>query len=122
MGRVIALVVLLLGAGCATEANFKEMAGSWIGSTEQQLVATWGPPNGFYESGNTRYLSYARSRSGYVPGTAPSYQTTVIGNTAYTTPYGGSPGYSYTNHCTLTFTVTNGIVAGYRYEGNACKA
>lgn len=122
MRSAIGFVVLLTLAACGTEAGFKKMAGSWIGSTEQQLVANWGPPNGFYESGNTRYLSYARSRTGYVPGTSPTYQTTIIGNTAYTTSYGGSPGYSYTNQCTLTFTVTNGVVAGYRYEGNACRA
>ena len=109
-------------AGCATTANYEKILNSWTGSNESSLVSSWGPPTRVYESDDVRYLTYSKSNSGYVPGVAPSYQTTYVGNTAYTTPVGGYSGFAYNNNCTTTFTITNKVITSWRYEGNACRS
>lgn len=123
MFKNLSLVLLLcLLIGCATTANYEKILNSWMGMSENSLVSSWGPPNNFYESGGTRYLTYAKSRSGYVPGVAPSYQTSFVGNTAYTTQVGGYPGFIYSANCSTTFTINNGVITSWRYEGNACRS
>lgn len=116
-----ALLVLLL-AGCATTANYEKILASWVGQSESDLVRTWGPPTGVYESGGLRMLTYDRSAQNYAPGTAPSYQTQVIGNQVFTRQVGGSSGYTVNRACTTNFEIKDGRVVNWRYEGNACTA
>lgn len=116
------LCLLLPLAGCATSEKYEAILDSWIGGTEKQLIRSWGAPDSVYESGDEKYLSYHDSKSGYVPGIAPTYQTQVIGNTAYTTKSGGTQGYFYNNHCQTTFTISGGVIKHWRYEGNSCKS
>lgn len=115
-------LVLCLAVGCATVENYQKILDSWMYSTEENLVAAWGIPDSVYESGHRKYLSYVSSRSGYVPGTAPTYQTTFIGNTAYTSSSGGTPGFAFTRRCKTTFTVIKSVITHYTFEGNNCKA
>lgn len=122
MRRLISAVVLTLLAGCATTAKYEENLQGWIGKPEQDLVRAWGAPNSVYATGGIKFLTYAKTRQGYVPGMTPSYQTQVIGNTVVSTPVGGSPGHAYTRQCDTTFEVSAGVVSSYRFEGNACKA
>lgn len=108
--------------GCATEAGYQQILNSWVGAQEQRLVSQWGPPQGFYENGGVRYLTYDEASSAYVPGTPPTYQTTYIGNTAYSNPVGGSPGYMINRSCRTTFEVRDSTVINWRYQGNNCVA
>jgi hypothetical protein len=108
-------------SGCATTANFEKMLSTWVGVSEENLISRWGPPTRAYASGRTKYLTFDKSATGYVPGTPPTYSTTVIGNTAYTNTHGGTSGYVYTKNCSTTFTITNGVVSSWRWEGNACR-
>jgi hypothetical protein len=120
--RYALLFGLVLLAGCATTAGYEQMLNTWMGSTEIDLVRKWGPPLGAYDGGGSRFLTWESSGQVYVPGTAPSYQTQFIGNTAYTTPVGGSPGYTVMKRCRTTFELRNGVVSSWRWDGNACKA
>ena len=115
------MAILLLSA-CATAEKYEAILKSWVGNSESSLINSWGPPDSVYENGGQKYLTYFKSRSGYVPGTSPTYQTQLIGNTAYTTSYGGSPGFAYNQNCKTTFTVSRGKIIQWRYEGNACRA
>ncbi len=121
MKKIILLLAVLL-AGCATSANYEKLLDSWTGSTESALVATWGPPSSVYELDGTRYLTFNKSGSGYIPGVAPTYQTKWVGNTPYTTQVGGSPGYSYATNCNTTFILQGQVIKSWRYEGNACRS
>lgn len=121
MKKLIFLFALLL-SGCATTANYEKILSSWVGSSESSLISSWGPPSSVYESDGIKYLTYRKSSSGYIPGAAPSYQTTFVGNTAYTTPVGGYSGFAYNNNCSTTFTVNNKTITNWRYEGNACRS
>lgn len=123
MLKPMCLVVgLLLVAACATTKKYEAMLTTWVGKPDSALLQSWGPPDSVYENSGVQYLTYFKSRSGYVPGIAPSYQTTFIGNTAYTSAVGGSPGYAFSKKCKTTFAVTGGFIQNWRYEGNACKS
>ena len=121
MKKFVLLAIILI-SGCATAEKYEAKIKTWIGSSESALVSSWGPPDSVYENGGLKYLRYAKSVSGYIPGTAPTYQTQIIGNQAYTTSYGGSPGFSYTEHCKTTFIISGGSINGYRFEGDACRS
>ena len=120
--RIFSLSLALLVVGCATAENYKAALESWVGATESQLVSGWGVPDGVYNSGGYKYLAYKRSSTSYVSGTSPTYTTQIIGNTAYTTSVGGSSGYMITSDCKTTFTLKNGVVIGWRGEGNDCTS
>ena len=113
-------VFLTLTACIATTGKYEKKLASWFGQNEQSLIAGWGPPQQVYESGGFKYLTYDWSGSAYIPGTSPTYQTQFIGNTAYTTSYGGSSAVTLNLNCRTTFTLQNGVVSAYRFEGNRC--
>lgn len=118
----IAACLTLFLTACATTAGYERTLQSWIGKSETELVRQWGVPRGVYESGGIRFLTYSRSGQGYFPGVAPTYQTTMIGRTAYTQPIGGMPPMVISRRCDTTFEVAGGVVTSWRWEGNACKA
>jgi hypothetical protein len=83
-GLIALCFAALLLAGCTTQADFTKKLDSWVGSKETELISSWGPPNGFYETEGTKYITYGNSSVGTMPGTS-NYNTQIIGNTAYTT-------------------------------------
>src|SRR5882672_9264952 len=117
--RLLAVAALL--AGCATSANYEKMLASWIGQSEDDLVRNWGPPDNVYNGSTSRYLTYMRVWQGYMPGSGPYYRPTMVGNRLYAYPYGGSPGYVYTESCKTTFELADGRIARWRWEGDACR-
>lgn len=98
--KILIIVVLALLAGCATTGNYEKILQSWIGSSEDNLVASWGAPVNTY--------------------------TTDSGNKLLT--FGGNRGAIFYNNmvtpvnCTTTFTIANGIVTNWRWKGNGCKS
>ena len=123
MQKTIALIAILFAlAGCATTANYEKILQSWVGETELNLIRKWGPPRQSYEAGASKFLVYSSSRNVYLPGTAPSYTTTVIGNTAYTNPVGGTPGQNIGLSCQTTFEISGERIVSWRWQGNDCTA
>ncbi|KAF1042229.1 MAG: hypothetical protein GAK35_02843 [Herbaspirillum frisingense] len=118
---LIALGALALSA-CATTAGYEKRLNTWVGANEIDLVRQWGPPAQSYESGDRKFLTYANQRNVFIPGSSPSYQTTFIGNTAYTQPVGGSSPMNVSMSCMTTFEVAAGRIVGWTYRGNDCKA
>ena len=115
-------ITLVILSGCATTANYEKILNSWVGSEEVDLIRKWGPPQQSYESGGHKFLAYSSSRNVYMPGTTPSYTTMYIGNTAYTNPVGGSPGYNIGMRCVTTFEIVENRIVSWRWEGNDCRA
>lgn len=121
--RVLATALALAVAltACATRGRLEEVLASWVGSPESAIVSAWGPPASVYESPDgARILTYNRSGSFYMPGTAASYQSTRVGNTVYTNQTGGSPAYNIPYYCTMNFTVLGGVISRWSYQGNNC--
>lgn len=107
-------------SGCMTASQYEEILNSWVGSSEQSLIESWGPPSSHYISGNTKYLTYSSQGSMTIPGTQPTYQSTVIGNQIYTNSYGGTAPTTINLSCQQTFTVENGYIKSWSYKGNNC--
>jgi hypothetical protein len=126
MRRILAVVVLsvvVTVGGCATAAKYEAILDSWMGSAEGELVSAWGPPINVYEAPDgTRILTFNSARNVYIPGQAPNYTTTVIGNTAYTNAVGGRAPMALDLSCATNFTVKNGKIISWRYQGNDCTA
>ena len=119
----IAAALAAATVGCATEQGYKERLNSYVGGSEASVLANWGPPDRVYDSdAETRYLTYARSSSGYVAGVPSSFQTSCSFGLCTSTPVGGAPGYSYTNSCTTFFKLVRGTVQSWGFRGNACRA
>lgn len=123
MKKIIFITIVVIAAlqlGCATEAGYKDLLRSWQGQPELELVRSWGPPQSVYENGGTRFLTYDRRSQIFIPGTNPTYQTTMIGNMAYTTPVGGSPSYNIPVSCRTTFEIVNERITNASFQGNHC--
>ena len=89
---------------------------------ESALIGRWGPPDSVHEAGGTKYLTYSKSHTSYLPGTPPTYSTTCSFGCCTSIPVGGSSGYTLDQHCRTTFEVEGGTVTSWRWQGNACRA
>lgn len=112
---------LFVLVSCASTEKYEAKLNTWIGKTEDSLVTSWGiPENSYQVNENKKLISYSRAQSVFIPGTAPTYQTNFIGNTAYTNSYGGSNSQTLHFSCNTTFTIENSIISSYTYKGNDC--
>ena len=66
-------LTLILISGCVTKAEHEDTLSSWIGFSETSLVESWGPPNGFYETGGNDF-SRSLNQDAIIPGTQPTRQ------------------------------------------------
>ena len=124
MEKVIAVLLLLCAAGCAvqprkTQENYAALMQSYIGETEENLVAEWGIPTTNYELNNIRYLVFDRSETVSYRGTPPTYMMMPNG---FSYPVGGSRPYSVTYSCKTTFVIEKGKVKDVTFTGNNCVA
>lgn len=123
MGKTIVLAaVLIILTGCATRANYEKALNSWVGSSEIDLIRKWGVPQQFYETGGRKFIVYSSSRNMRIPGTPPSYNSTVVGNTTYKNRVGGTPDQDIELNCKTTFELENEKVISWRWQGNDCTA
>jgi hypothetical protein len=122
MKRLSIVLLTLILTACATTANYEKILNTWVGEDELNLVRKWGPPQQSYETSGHRFLVYTNDQNVFIPGQAPTYQTNVIGNTAYTSSYGGTPATNINYTCTTTFEVADGKILTWSYRGNNCTA
>jgi hypothetical protein len=113
----IVLLSLFIMSGCTTKQEHEDMLSSWIGSSESDLIASWGVPTSFYELDGKRYLTYSNSSQALVGGT-PSITTYDLYGNAYSS--GGTAPILVTSNCSITMVVENGLINEWRYEGNSC--
>jgi hypothetical protein len=110
----------MLLLGCVSAEKYTNMIQQWVGADEDTLVATWGAPKSSYQTDQAKYLTYENVRQNYIPPTPSSVQVIRQGDTVFTRPIPGSPGYSYTSECRTTFTIQNKRVVSVSASGNSC--
>lgn len=106
--------------GCVSAEKYTNMIQQWVGTDEDTLVATWGAPKSSYQTDQAKYLTYENVRQNYIPPTPSSVQVIRQGDTVFTRPIPGSPGYLYTSECRTTFTIQNKRVVNVSASGNSC--
>lgn len=105
------IVCLLVFSACATTEKYKERCAPWVGESEENLIAHWGVPSNQYDTASARMIQYI-SDGGTTASQAPF---SGMGNSA--------PIYNITNHsCQTTFTIMNGKVTNYSFQGNSCRS
>ena len=125
------LIPLLVSlAGCVTQdygpsiaernAQFTATLNSWVGDTEEALVAKWGGPNKEYSTANAKFLTYLSSFQKTVPGYDPAYMQQNIGGNRYSIPIGGAPSQTFQFSCEVTWVIKNGRVDSWNAQGNGC--
>lgn len=97
--------------GCATNANYEKFLNSWVGANEKDLIKALGTPNDQYKSSSTKFLTYQKTYTIEVPGTAPTYSNPD-----------GNPAFNVQTFCKTTFEVKDEYILNWQWEGNGCKA
>ncbi len=122
-GKISTLIVLLVFlAGCATTGKYEEILNSWVGADVNQLVNSWGYPDGSFEAPNGNKVYVYGSSGSYRMPTQTNTTYNVIGNTVYGNSV-TTGGQTLNFWCKTYFEVneSNRIVT-WRWEGNNCKA
>lgn len=117
MKKYLLLLLILILSGCATEDKYRAQLNTYFGYTQKELIDAWGPPDSTYKLDNkTEYFTYTKSRDIFIPAS----DTTNLYGSSFTTNYYG--GYTENLNCKTTFTLENGTVTNYRFDGNDCTA
>lgn len=131
--KKIFLLLLCLGlSGCATNAKYEVKLNTWIGASENALIASWGVPDKVYHMNEgKKAIEYVRKdtvQTGGYTYTVPrtTYQTGTIGDQ----PYSGTstqyvtetlPVQKYKIYCKTSFVInSNGRIESCHHEGNNC--
>jgi hypothetical protein len=125
-------VMLILVSGCATTAKYEAKLNTWIGVSEDSLIASWGVPDKTYEMRDgKKAIEYVRKNTVQTGGytyTTPqtTYESGKIGDQSYSgtsTTYvtGIEPIRKYRLSCKTSFIINNsGKVESWHHEGNDC--
>ncbi len=96
------LAFVVFATGCA---SIDKTMQSWVGSTEGDLIAAWGPPQGVYSDGRGgKILAYY----GHVAVSVPGY---VYGN-YYTAPHDGG-----WDQQRMFYINKDGVIYSWRWKG-----
>lgn len=130
MNRIGLTVAIALGvSACTAGPPPPPAAGSWLGVTEDQLVAGLGTPDSFYPAPNgDRVLTYQRERIQYGmshdllhPGFGIGYGGLGYRYGYYLSPYDTMGRSVEVRRCEVSFTVRQTRVSGYEYRGDDCR-
>ena len=126
--------MLMLAGGCATTAKYEAKLNTWIGVSEDSLIASWGVPDKTYEMRDgKKAIEFARKntvQSGGYTYTTPqtTYESGKIGDQSYSgtsTTYVTTtePIRKYKLFCSTSFIInSSGKVESWHHEGNDCLA
>ena len=130
MTKNLLIVAAVLGlSACASEPPAPPAAGTWLGMTEEQLVAGLGAPDNFYPAPNgDRILTYQQERIQYGvspdllhPGFGIGYGGLGYRYGYYLSPYDTLGQRVEVRRCAVSFTVREARVSGYQYRGDDCR-
>ncbi len=121
--RYVILMLLAL-AGCATANSDNYAAGlkEWVGQSELSLYEGWGTPdNTLYLTPDEKVVTYAKTFAKPVDDETEPYSNEVYYPAITTDSYGyPSNGNFTTYYCRTSFTIRNGTVISYSFNGDDC--
>ncbi len=102
----------------ATQDGYSKVMASWMGSTSDQLVASWGPPQETTTMANGHILYIYRATTDHqVDGQVTK---TRDGAGGYTKTI--SPPSSYTTYCTAQYEIAKNRIVSWHWEGQDCRS
>lgn len=118
------ILCFLFLMGCVSDQNaYNNELQNWVGMSQETLYESWGTPNNeFYVSQNEKVVTYVQN-----DGNSP-----IDGNTqpyaGYEVQYGpiATPDYGFPSdenqdyYCKTSFTIVNGEVTDYTFNGDDC--
>lgn len=124
MKRFVFFTLLL--TACTTTGNYEQSLQKWIGASQNSLFSSWGMPDGsFNVSQNTQIVSYYRQSNRPIDGNTRPYAGVEVAYQALDdTQYGENLSNYASNSpvyfCKTSFTITNGVVVNYNFNGDDC--
>jgi len=120
---MLILCVLLL-MGCVSDHNaYNTQLQNWVGMSQEMLYESWGTPNKeLYLSPNQKVVTYIQiDEDGAIDGDTTPYQGYEVQYNAIATPdYGFPSDNNQTYYCQTSFTITNGEITDYTFNGDDC--
>jgi hypothetical protein len=125
-------VMVMLVSGCATTVKYEAKLNTWIGASEDSLIASWGVPDKIYDMRDGKKAIEYRHKNTVQTGgytyTTPqtTYHSGKIGDKSYSgtsTTYVTEiqPVQKYKFSCKTSFIINNsGKVESWHHEGNDC--
>lgn len=132
MKKIIFLLFCVGLSGCASTAKYEAKLNTWIGASENSLIASWGVPDKTYNlSDGKKAIEFVHKdilETGGYTYTMPqtTYQSGTIGDKPYS---GTSTTYVTTTEpvrqhrffCKTSFVIdSNGKIESWHHEGNNC--
>ena len=129
---LLLLVLVVFASGCATTAKYEAKLRTWVGHSEDSLIASWGAPQSVYTmASGKRVIEYAQGTTVPIGGytyTKPqtTYHSGMVGGSLYSgtsTQYvtEQTPTYNMQVWCKTSFIMdSNGTIESWRWSGNNC--
>ena len=127
MKKLILSVMVLLNA-CASTENYQTQLQRWVGRSQAELYQNLGyPETEFYITPETKVVTYVRSGNKPIDGNTSPYAGIEVAYQAIETPdYGDDLSNNDENsdfyYCKTSFTITNGQVVDFTFNGDDCVA
>ena len=122
---IVCLVCLCTLISCTmNRRSYGDTLQPWIGQSEERLQQSWGMPhNVFYVTPDEKVVTFLRISSHPLNGNKKPYANEVYYPAIATPDFGfpGQPQYT-TYYCKTSFTIRNGIVVNYSFNGDDCIA
>lgn len=121
---IYALTGLLLLSGCHNvgyaSSEYNQKLNGWLGKSSAELYADWGTPYQILPLGNNAVeVSYYSSESSPIDNNFAPYADEMSYD-AMTQPNFGLPTPPPLFYCKTSFTVVDGVVTDYTFNGDDC--
>ena len=117
MKKMILFLSLFLAACTASDTNNKTTPTDFIGQNEDTLLALYGAPDSVYDITPSKYV-WAYKNSFFAPKQNP--YPNIFSYQGWQGPRYGTPEVRPTYYCTYFFTIENGVVTNYSFNGDDC--
>lgn len=113
-------------AACATTGDYQQELQQWIGASQSELYQTWGEPDSqFSITEETQIVTYIHIDNKAIGGNTTPYAGIEVAYQAIETPdYGDDLSNNDENsnfyYCKTSFTITNGQVVDFTFNGDDC--
>lgn len=126
MKKIIFSLAFLVSA-CATQngaIEYQETLQQWVGMPELSLYDSWGTPTNVWNiDPQTKVVTYISQEKAPINGNADPYNGVGLDYNAIRTENFGENLWDQQNddyYCKTSFTITNGEVVNYNFNGDDC--